>query len=211
MKDAAEFVQSLTVLANPWTVGIALLLAAPVVYKVLLEIASVSHSTREKKLVVLLKYIDAGIDKCPRFSVEQAFQQKYGVLVDYDLIERLMTSIAASTHVQNYIWGRSFLRFDRQSSGFVFNKDYNWKTRGSSLLVLFGMSYAIAAISFVGGIALLSMGAWDGALKAFSLFGVMAAGVVVAVLAARASRAARDVVEEQRNTVPTRTNDDGTG
>lgn len=202
MKESVEFVQALVALANPWTIGIALIVAAPFVFRHLLEISTLSLASREKKLTPLLKYVDAGIDKSARYSVEQAFRLNYGVLIDYDIIERLWSNVAASAHIQNYIWGQSFLSFDRDTRKFSLRKKYNWKLRGAFLVVAFGASYLVAAVSFIAALVLISNGHWNDALKSLSLGGVMATGVVVIVLAARAARAARDVVEQQDLTVP---------
>lgn len=200
MKESVEFVQALVGLANPWTIGIALALAAPFVFKLLLEIASMSHATREKRLGLLLKYLDAGFDKSPRFSVEQAFRHNYGVLVEFDIIERLWQHVSPSLHVQNYIWGSGFLEFDREKREFQLKQAYNWKARATGLLVLFAAAYVVAVISFFAGFYLLRAGDWAGALKTFALCALMGAGVWLVVMAARASRAARHVVEQQNDT-----------
>lgn len=204
MKEAVEFVEALSKLTSSWAIAATLALTIPGAFKRLLELASMSHATREKKLSLLLKYADAGIEKSARFSVEQAFQMYYGVLVDFDIIKRLWDHVAASAHIQNYIWGRSFLRFDRKSRLFSFNKDYNWKLRGAFLLLAFAVAYLTAAISGVTGLIFLVAGSWGEAMQSFSLFGLMSAGVGVVILAARASRAARDVVEQQADVVSDR-------
>lgn len=57
----------------------------------------------------------------------------------------------------------------------------------------------------------LVAGSWEAALKRLGLCRVMAASVMVVIPAALASRAARNVVEEQRNTVRAQAGDDNMG
>lgn len=111
--------ETLELIKNTGTSGSVLIIAFVIALthqllnlrKILLEASSIIHSTNEKKLLLLLAYIDDGINKKTRFSIEQAFNQHYRTPLSFDEISYLLDFQSPSRAIRTYIWGQEYLEF----------------------------------------------------------------------------------------------------
>jgi hypothetical protein len=115
--------------------------------KVVQELLASFQLAREKKLSLLLSYVDAGIDKKPRFSVEKAFHHYFGVKLQFAEIQHLMARPSPSIAVQDFVWGRAFLQLDVSTGSVRYRKPYRVRLRELGSFVVFMVGYVGTVIS----------------------------------------------------------------
>lgn len=147
MKDVRELLEFLFGQTDPWLIVLIIIGTAPFMLRVVQDLLAAFQVAREKKLSLLLSYVDAGIDKKPRFSVEKAFHHYFGIKLEYAEIHHLMARPSPSTAVQDFVWGRAFLELDTTSGNVRYRKPYRVRLREFGFYAVFMAGYLGTALS----------------------------------------------------------------
>jgi hypothetical protein len=155
MKDILEAVQLFTNQSNPWALALATIGISFYLWKMIRELSNQGHGVREKKLSLLLTYVDGDISKKHRFSVEQAFSHYYSRTLTYNEIAYLLATKDPSASVQDYVWASSYITFDTTLEKPILRRPYRLEVRKKVLSSLMFSFYLLTNLAFVAAVFLL--------------------------------------------------------
>lgn len=113
MQDVLNLVERLSKQSDPWIIFSSVCVCAFFLWRLLRETLNQGHAIAEKRLQLLLSYIDKKIETQHRFSVEQAFAQQYGRQLTYDEICYCLAQPNPSQVAQSYVWAYGYLEFNK--------------------------------------------------------------------------------------------------
>lgn len=151
MNELLSIVERLSKQSNPWILTVSIAVCAFIFWRTLRETLQQSHTITEKRLQLLLSYVDKDIRTQQRFSVEQAFAQHYRRPLTFDEISYCLAQDDSAAATQNYVWGYSHLKFNKQCKGPELREG---RLPSKSLNTGIGTSsYVLATVTFAIAIA----------------------------------------------------------
>lgn len=158
MKDVRDILEFLFGQSNPWLIGAIIVGSTPFMMKVVHEVLASFQSVKEKKLALLLQYVDAGIEGKHAFAVEAVFHHYFGVKLRIAEIRHLLKRVSPLHAVQDFVLGRHFLVLDPETGMVAFRKDYRLNLRELVFFAAFVVGYVGTTMSAFFLIASISTG-----------------------------------------------------
>ncbi len=149
MKDVVAFLKFLVEQNSGWWALAAVILAAPVMYKLIKESISISHAIKGKKLEGYISRLEKTEPGQSKILVEQNFADFYGRMLGYNEIGYLYSFSSPSLAIKNYFWGNNYLNFDEDNVKYRYKHKYWLKVREISFNVMFVIAMLFSMFSLL--------------------------------------------------------------
>jgi len=205
MKDVVEaaFLFAATQ-ASPLAIALALVGISFFFRKQLQDVDSQRFAVHEKKLSLLLEYVNGDIKKKHPFTVEQVFMRMYRKPLKFNEIAYLLEAQAPSDCLQKYVWAHQYVQFDARNNQVILRADARIESRSKQLQRHLWTSYIGLNVALLGVFAFYLLHAGTSPIASMAtaagILGIFFGLTVIDLRAVNAAKSLSNGIERSEST-----------